>query len=136
MCSPLSRTVLGLDVSPGMVAEARHRHSAIPNLQFAVTPGTGLDLPTASLDLILAVDSFPYLVQAGGGLAERHLQDAARILRPGGALAILNLSYRDDPARDPADAARWAGEGGWALTLAGTSPFTLWDGRAFLLRRP
>ena len=132
--APLSRSVLGLDVSPGMVAEARRRHASIPNLRFAVTPGTGLDLAAASLDLILAVDSFPYLVQAGGGLAERHMQDAARILRPGGALAILNLSYRDDPARDPADAARWAGEGGWTLALAGTTPFTLWDGRAFLLR--
>ena len=38
------------------------------------------------------MDSFPYLMQAG--VAERHVAEAARMLRPGGALAILNLSYR------------------------------------------
>jgi SAM-dependent methyltransferase len=134
--APLCRSVLGLDVSPGMVAEAQRRHGAISNLHFETTPGTGLDLPgDARFDLILAVDSFPYLVQAGAAVAERHLADAARLLRPGGAFAILNLSYRGDPALDRADAARWAA-GGWTLSRNGVAPFTLWDGLAFLLRRP
>lgn len=135
--APLCRSVLGLDVSPAMVAEAERRHGALPGLRFATTPGTGLDgLPDEGFDLVLAVDSFPYLVQAGGDLAERHLRDAARILRPGGAFAILNLSYRGDPALDRADAVRWAAAGGWRLEVAGEAPFALWDGAAFLLRRP
>ena len=113
--------------APGWYAEAR---------RFDTTPGTGLAGPAAAFDLILAVDSFPYLVAAGGDVADRHLADAARLLRPGGALAILNLSYRGDPGLDRADAARWAAEGGWTLAADGGAPFALWDGLAFLLRRP
>ncbi|WP_338665693.1 class I SAM-dependent methyltransferase [Pararoseomonas sp. SCSIO 73927] len=133
--APLCLSVLGLDVSQGMVDEARRRHGNLPNLRFATTPGTGLaDQPGGAFDLVLAVDSFPYLVQAG--IAERHMEDAARLLRPGGALVILNLSYRNDPAADRADAASWAARGGWHLAANGTDAFTLWDGRVFLFRRP
>ncbi len=135
--APRCRSVLGLDVSPNMVAEARRRHGGEPNLRFGTTPGTGLSaLGDASFDLVLAVDSFPYVVQAGGEVADRHVADAARVLRPGGALAILNLSYRGDPGADRADAARWAAAGGWTLAVDGAAPFALWDGTAFLLRRP
>ena len=135
--APRCRSVLGLDVSPNMVAEARRRHGAAPNLRFATTPGTDLSaLGDASFDLALAVDSFPYVVQAGVAVADRHLADAARVLRPGGALAVLNLSYRGDLGADRADAARWAAAGGWTLAVDGAAPFSLWDGAAFLLRRP
>jgi SAM-dependent methyltransferase len=129
------RSVLGLDVSQAMIDEARRRGTA-PNLRFAVSSGADLaPVPTAAFDLVLAVDSFPYLMQAGQALAERHVADAARILRAGGALAILNLSYRGDPAADVADAARWAAAHGFAAIVLGDAPFKLWDGRAFLLRR-
>ena len=136
--APRCRSVLGLDVSPKMVAEARRRHGGgRPDLRFDTTPGTDLAaLGAASFDLVLAVDSFPYVVQAGGAAADRHVADAARALRPGGALAILNLSYRGDAGADRADAARWAAAGGWTLAVDGAAPFALWDGTAFLLRRP
>ncbi len=62
------------------------------------------------------------------------MADFARLLRPGGALAILNLSYRD-PATDRADARAWAAPHGLTLLQAGETPFALWDGRAFLWRR-
>jgi SAM-dependent methyltransferase len=131
------RSVLGLDASPNMVAEARRRHGDEPRLRFDTTPGTGLPaLAAASFDLVLAVDSFPYIVQAGEEVAARHLADAARTLRRGGAFAILNLSYRGDLRADRADAARWAAGGGWTLVVDGAAPFALWDGAAFLLRRP
>lgn len=134
--APRCRSVLGLDASPRMVAEARRRHDGVRNLRFAATPGTDLaGLGAASFDLMLAVDSFPYVVQAGGTVADRHLADAARALRPGGAFAIFNLSYRGLDA-DRADAARWAATGGWTLAVDGAAPFKLWDGTAFLLRRP
>jgi len=135
--APRCRSVLGLDPSPNMVAEARRRHGAAPGLRFDTTPGTDLSaLPVASFDLVLAVDSFPYIVQAGAAVADRHFADATRALRPGGAFAILNLSYRGDLEADRADAARWAAAGGWTLAADGVAPFTLWDGTAFLLRRP
>ena len=130
------RAILGLDVSRAMIDEARRRRTAA-NATFATTSGADLaGVPSNAFDLILAVDSFPYLMQAGPMLAERHVADAARILRPGGALAILNLSYRGDPAADVADAARWAATHGFVATVLGDGPFKLWDGRAFVLRRP
>jgi len=131
------RSVLGLDVSPGMVAEARRRHGAQAHLRFEVTDGTGLDtLPPDAFDLVVAVDSFPYIVQVGDVLAQAHVSGAARVLRPGGALAILNLSYRADPARDEADLGRWSAAAGLHGPCSGTTPFTLWDGTAYVLRRP
>ncbi|GAA0594739.1 class I SAM-dependent methyltransferase [Craurococcus roseus] len=135
--APRCRSVLGLDASPRMVAEALRRHGSVPNLRFGTTPGTDLAaLAAASFDLVLAVDSFPYVVQAGGAVADRHLEDAARAVRRGGAFAILNLSYRGDLEADRADAKRWAVAGGWTLAVDGARPFALWDGTAFLLRRP
>ena len=133
--APAVRSVLGLDISPGMVAEAARRHGGVANLRFAVTGGTDLaPLAAASFDLVLAVDSFPYLVQAGPP-AERHVAEAARVLRPSGALAILNLSYRGAPEADRADARDWAARHGFDLALDGIRPFRLWDGTIFLLRR-
>ncbi len=131
--APRVRSVLALDVSPAMIAEARRRHENVPGLRFAITSGTDLGwLPGGAFDLVLAVDSFPYLVQAG--VAERHVADAAHLLRPGGTLAILNLSYRDGEA-DRADARRWAAEYGLALRREGDRCFALWDGVAFTSRR-
>ena len=132
--APRCRSVLGLDVSAGMVAEARRRHATLPGVRFAQTDGQGLDaLPDQAFDLIVAVDCFPYIVQAGA--ADRHVAGTARILRPGGALAVLNLSYREDPAADLADARAWSKSHGLTLDLntAATTPFTLWDGTAYVL---
>jgi SAM-dependent methyltransferase len=53
----------------------------------------------ASFDLVYAVDTFPYLVLSGRDLAERHMSDAARVLRPGGTLLVLNYSYLGDLER-------------------------------------
>lgn len=129
------RSVLGVDVSPAMIDEARRRCPA-SNLRFETTPGTNLaTLVAAGFDLVLAVDSFPYLMQAGPALAERHIADAARILRSGGSLVILNLSYRNDHRADAADAARWATAYGFVPVTLGELPFALWDGCAFVLRR-
>jgi SAM-dependent methyltransferase len=131
--APRVRSVLALDVSPAMIAEAHRRHGTMPGLHFAMTAGTDLcALPAGAFDLILAVDSFPYLVQAG--VAERHVADAARLLRPDGTLVILNLSYRGAEA-DRADARRWTAEYALALGHEGDRCFTLWDGRAFTFRR-
>jgi len=133
--APLCRTVLGLDVSAGMVAEARRR-AALPNVRFDQTAGRDLDgLPAKAFDLVLAVDSFPYMVQAGPDVVGRHVAGAARVLRPGGALAVLNFSYRGDLAADCADAAALASAHGFTLEQDGAKPFGVWDGTAFVLRR-
>lgn len=132
--APRCRSVLGLDVSSGMVAEARRRQAGLANLRFAQTGGQDLAfLPDAAFDAVLAIDSFPYMVQAA--VAARHVTDAGRILRPGGALAILNLSYRNDDDQDLADARDWAAATGLRLEVADPRPFRLWDGSGYVLRR-
>ncbi len=130
---PRARSVLGLDVSAGMVAEARRR-CPDPRLRFEVTHGRDLaSVAAGGFDLVLGSDCFPYLVQAG--LAGAHVAGAARALRAGGALVVLNLSYRGDAMADLADAARWAGEAGMVLERAGETPFTLWDASAWVFRK-
>lgn len=134
--APLCRSVLGLDVSAGMVAEARRRNAALANVRFEQTAGRDLDaLPGGAFDLVLAVDSVPYMVQAGPDVVGRHAAGAARVLRPGGALVVLNFSYRGDRAADRADAAGLAGAHGFTVEQDGTAPFGVWDGTAFVLRR-
>ncbi len=134
--APHCASVLAIDVSAGMVAEASRRLAALPHVVVRRTGGEDLDwLGAGTLDLVLAVDSFPYIVQAGGGTALRHVRGAMRALRPGGALCVLNLSYREDMGADRAEAAEWAAETGSRVLVDGTRPFRLWDGTAFVLAR-
>jgi SAM-dependent methyltransferase len=127
-------SVLGLDISPAMVGAARARHGGVPNLAFEVAGGRDLaGLPDASFDLVLAVDVFPYLVQAG--LEATMIAEAARVLRPGGRLAILNFAY-GDPASAASRLAALAGPAGLLTEEAGSRPLRLWDAAAFRLRKP
>lgn len=129
--------IVGIDLSPAMIAEAERRCAALGNVRFAVCEGTGLSqFAPASFDLVLAIDSFPYIVAAGGDLAARHVHDAARLLRPGGALAIFNYSYRGDLAADLAELAALADTAGFRVERDGTRDLGLWDGRFFLLAGP
>jgi ubiquinone/menaquinone biosynthesis C-methylase UbiE len=129
-----TRSVLGLDVSARMIQEARRRCAGLDTVRFLHTNGQDLAaVPDHAFDLVLAVDSFPYLVQAR--LAERHVADAARVLRAGGVLVILNLSYRCDAQADQTDAQTWARRYLFVMDQCGTTPFRLWDGQAFVLRR-
>jgi len=127
--APRLRGVLGLDLSAGMIEEARRR-SRHGNVRYAI--GTGRDLAgvaDGSVDLVLAADVFPYLVEAG--LARHHVAEMARVLRPAGAAVILNYAYRGDEADLAVDAARH----GFVLERAGERPFRSWDAAVFLLRR-
>jgi len=126
-------SVVAIDVSAAMVAEAEARTAA---LGVRVVQGSGRDLKVladASTDLIVAADSFPYLVRAG--LADRHVAEAARVLRPGGDLLVFNWSYRGDDAADRADARGLGDAHGFDLVRAGETPFAIWDATGYHLRR-
>ena len=126
------RSVLGLDMSAAMIAEARRRH---PGLRFAVVPGaTAPVLEPRSFDLVLACDVFPYLVEAASQIADAHMAAFAHAMRPDGLIVVLNLSYRGDPHADLADARRWAADHDLALKRVGDRPFALWDAAAFVFR--
>ena len=131
-----ARTVVGIDISREMIETARRRCAGLANVRLLVTSGRDLSpFADGSFDLVFAVDSFPYLVQSGMALAERHLRGAARVLRPGGDVLILNFSYRGNLDADRADLARMAAETGFSVRRNGMRDFTLWDGAAFHLRK-
>jgi SAM-dependent methyltransferase len=130
--APEAAEVLGLDLSPSMVAAARARHGAAPGLGFATCSGRDLaGIADAVFELVLAVDVFPYLVQAG--LDGAMLAEAARVLRPGGQLAILNYAYGEGNGAERLES--HASRAGLDLLEAGTRPLALWDGVAFRLSR-
>ena len=121
--------VAGTDVSFAMLREARRRRGSYALL---VQTGTALPFRDAAFDLILAVDSFPYIVLAGE--AENTMAEITRVLAPPGTIAILNLSYRGLEA-DRADLARWARRYDLTIQVNGERPFSVWDGAAFILQR-
>jgi ubiquinone/menaquinone biosynthesis C-methylase UbiE len=135
--APHLRHIVGIDLSPAMIAESQRRCAGITNVSFAVCNGRELSqLAETSFDLVLAIDSFPCIVIVAPEIAERYIRDAARILRPDGSLAIFNYSYRGDLAVDRADLAAQAGAAGLRVLRNGTRDLALWDGTSFLLRAP
>ena len=130
--APLAGEVHGIDISEGMIAAARRRSAGLPNVHPALASGRDLaPFSDERFDLVLAVDSFPYLHTAGPALVETHVREAARVLRPGGGLAILNWSYRGDFDEDAEELARYGAPAGLRVVAAGELPFDLWDGAAF-----
>lgn len=133
--SPLVREAWGVDVSGAMVEAARRRCEGLANVHVEKTDGRDLSrFPDDRFDLVYAVDTFPYLVQAGDALVERHVAEARRVLRPGGALAVFNYSYRDDLHADRRDVRRLAALYGFDVAVDGEREFELWDGLTWLLR--
>ena len=130
-------TALGLDVSEGMIAAARRRAEGSGNVSFDRSSGRDLaGVGSAGVDVVLAADVFPYLLAAGADLARTHVREAARVLRPGGALVILNYSYRGDDALDGRDVADHFAAAGLVGGGHATRPLALWDATAFLGRKP
>jgi ubiquinone/menaquinone biosynthesis C-methylase UbiE/DNA-binding transcriptional ArsR family regulator len=88
--APFLARVIGVDASEEMLASARERAAALPNV--ALHQGTleALPLPDASLDaavLMLVLHHVPAPVEA---LAEAH-----RVLKPGGRLLIVDMTAHD-----------------------------------------
>jgi hypothetical protein len=132
--APRVAEVSGLDISDGMVERARERCGGLGNVTLEVSSGRDLGgVGDRAVDLVLAADVFPYLVQAG--LAGRHVEEAARVLGPGGHLLILNYSYRGNAQEDCREVGELAGRHGFEVRHMGEGDFALWDAATFLLRR-
>ncbi len=128
-------SVHGVDPSAGMIAAARALTAGLPNVTLTVAAGHDLADAAGPFDLAVALDSFPYVVQAGGDLPARTFAAVGRSLAPGGRFAVLNLSYRRDDAADLSDAEAWARSAGLRLEAVAPGAFTRWDGRLFLFGR-
>jgi ubiquinone/menaquinone biosynthesis C-methylase UbiE len=134
--SPHVRSAVGIDVSPKMIDAARRRGVDRSNVHFDVCSGFDLAaFPDGSFDVVYAVDSMPYIVAAGSELVEAHFREAARVLRGEGEFIVFEFSYRGNLERDRADVRRLSAEHGFELLLDGISPFELWNGRVFRMRR-
>src|SRR5882724_9637564 len=125
----------GLLISEGMLAVAKRRAQGLDNVHFVLVTGRDLSpFPAGRFDLVFAVDSFPYLQQAGPELVATHFAEAARVLTPGGDFAVLNFSYSGDLQSDRDAFADLCSRCGFLVEVPGIQPFTLWDGSAFLAR--
>jgi SAM-dependent methyltransferase len=127
------RTVVGLDISMRMLRAARERCFDCANSHFIV--GSGHDLATirdGCIDVIVAVDVFPYLVMSG--LAQSQIEEAARVLRRDGHLLILNFAYGRDAKTNLRELQRIAVVTGFSLRHSTLQGFSVWDGSCFLLR--
>ncbi len=82
--APRCGRVLGIDLSPGMVEQAR-RQTAPPHVEFAVADFLDADLPLGSFDAIVSVAALHHM--------ELHaaLFRMKSLLAPGGTIAILDL---------------------------------------------
>ena len=132
--SPLSAAVIGTDISPGMIAQARMRCAMFPNVRLLL--GNGHDLAgiaAGSVDLTVLVDTFPYILLSEGQLAERYFAEIHRVLRVGGDAVILNFSYRCDVAADRGDLERLAEARGLSLVGVVEHSCASWDAPAFHL---
>jgi SAM-dependent methyltransferase len=134
--APEVRSAVGIDVSGEMVKAARRRCAALRNVTVVKGDGRGLGgLDDGSFDVVVGVDSFPYLRQSGYELVECFFAEAARVLKPGGQLVVLNYSYSEDDEADRREVRELAGVNGFEVLVAGERPFELWDGVAFCMKK-
>jgi len=135
--APQVRSATGIDVSAEMVKAARRRCAAYSNVKAIKSDGRGLgDFETENFDVVIAVDSFPYLRQSGYALVERFFAESTRVLKPGGQFLILNYSDSGDDNADASEVRTLAAANGLEVRLAGVRRFSLWDGVAFRMIKP
>lgn len=84
----LSAAVVAADVSPNMLTACRRNLAGFDNVEFTLLPGDG-SLPgvePASIDVAFSYITFQHVPSAAA--QQRYLNEAARVLRPGGRLAV------------------------------------------------
>ena len=86
LVAPRARTITCVDVSETLVDAARVRLAGHANARCRVADLQDLPFEDASFDQVLLLNVLPFLKQPGGALAE-----TARVLRPGGTLALVTL---------------------------------------------
>jgi ubiquinone/menaquinone biosynthesis C-methylase UbiE len=83
--------IIALDSSEHMVGEAAARVAAaglVDRVDVRLGDAAALDLPTASVDFVAAAQVYSYVPDV-----VRAIREAARVLRPGGRLAVLETDW-------------------------------------------
>ena len=120
-----ARSVTGVEPHPPLVVRARARLPARPAVRVLQGGAAALPLPDASVDLVHARTAYFFGLGCEPGLAE-----AQRVLRPGGAVAIVDLDATvapygtwmraDLPRYDPVAVERFFGDQGFSLQRIAT----------------
>jgi ubiquinone/menaquinone biosynthesis C-methylase UbiE len=93
--APTDVALTAIDIGPSMVAHAR-RNLAGTGVRFEVTPFEDFAAPDASFGLVVSATAFHWIDPEVGW------PKAARLLRPGGWLALLRTGELYDPPFGPA----------------------------------
>jgi ubiquinone/menaquinone biosynthesis C-methylase UbiE len=130
------RLAWGIDISAKMISTAQQKVADPANIRFSQCSGRDLaPFEANSFNLVYAVDSFPYIVQAGAELVNSHFAEVARVLRDSGHFVIFHYSYHADVDRDRADVRRLAAAHGYSVVREAVTPFTIWDGVGYHLQK-
>jgi ArsR family transcriptional regulator len=92
LLAPRARTITCIDVSEKLVEAARVRLADFANASVEVADLHALPFADASFDQVLMLNVLPYLRTPARALGE-----AARVLRPGGRLALVTLAEHRHP---------------------------------------
>ncbi len=95
--APHVRDVVGIDLTEAMLAQARElaERRGIANLRCERGDAMALPYPDASFDLVTCRQCAHHFERP-----EAALQEAARVLRPGGRLVLVDSVAPEDPAQD------------------------------------
>jgi ubiquinone/menaquinone biosynthesis C-methylase UbiE len=98
-CYPQAE-LTGVDLSPYFLAVAQYQdeqrqrvHSELSSVHWVHAPAEDTSLPAASFDLVSACLVFHELPQVA---AQQILQEARRLLKPGGHVAIMDMNPQSD----------------------------------------
>ena len=127
--APLVREVVGVDIVPELLAEARKR--ATENSEFVEGDAEKLRFPTDSFDVVCTARTLHHIARP-----EVVLSEMTRVLRPGGTMLVVDQLASNDPlaaielnqfekARDPST----------TRILADVDLRTLFDSNGLVLRR-
>ena len=112
---PSGSTVVGIDLSPAMLARAeRRRDQSAAAVELRLMDVTRLDFPDRSFDAAVATFLFcvlPNELQTAG------LRELGRVVRPGGMIRLLEYVRPRDPVRR-AIARAWKPWIGWAYSAS------------------
>jgi cyclopropane fatty-acyl-phospholipid synthase-like methyltransferase len=130
------RSLIGLDISSNMIEVASRRASEQSNARALVTSGRDLSqFSDDSFDLVLGIDTFPYLVRAGGALVETHFQEVSRVLRPAGDFIIFNFAYGRSREQDAREVRELSLGCQLSVERLDETPFRIWNAVGYHLTR-
>ena len=91
--APSVQSVIGLDVSPGMLAQAQKRAEelGLNNLTFQEGAAESLPFPEATFDIVTCRIAPHHFLDI-----QAFLNETARVLTPGGRLALVDTAVPDD----------------------------------------